>query len=113
VLKVWKFEDLITATQQLGQPLTENGESAFLEKFIHLVFSNKDNPTARRHDLSALMQRREEEIKGRHMSHFNNPDLQAARNTLGEEEYRDYLFDYRWPQGKSNLADIFNGLKRK
>jgi len=113
MLSDWKFPDLINATQLLGQPLAENGESAFIGKFIHLVFSKNWKATAKSQELYTLMQCREEEIKGRHMSHFNNPNLQAARNTLGQDEYRDYLFDYRWSQGRSNLEDIFNGLKRK
>ncbi len=110
-LSSWKFDDLITAANQIDQSFSEKGETSFLNNFIQLVFADKEGP--RPQALSDLMRNREEKIKGRHMSHFNNEKMQSAKNVLGKEEYQDWLFDYRWPQGRENLIDIFNGLKRK
>lgn len=108
----WKYSDLTKALSSLGGVTSEKGESEFVDKFLYCISqsgTSKNTLLA----LEKVMQGREEAVKGRNRSHFNNSDLQAPKNTLGGDEYKDFYFDYRWQQGKTNLDDIFIGLNRR
>jgi hypothetical protein len=111
-VKKWQFPKLREALTALGGSASENGEAEFVESFLRYA-SNAGSPISKLMKLELVMRNREEKIKGRNRSHFNPAsNLQAPKNTLGEEEYRDNYFDYRWQQGRSNLADIFTALGR-
>ena len=113
ILLSWQFHDLIKATLHLNRKLEDSGEATFIEKFLKFTCGSKIINTNKLNELSQLMQDREEEIKGWHMSHFNNTKLQIPQNVLGKEEYTDFLFNYRWKQGSDNLKDIFKGLMKR
>jgi Family of unknown function (DUF6361) len=106
----WQYVDLIKALAALGGSVPEKGESEFVEDFLRCV-SQVGSLNRKLLALDQIVRKREENVKG-NRSHFNNPDVQAPKNTLGGEQYRDFYFDYRWQQGKTNLEDIFDGLKR-
>lgn len=111
-VKGWQYSDLTKALAALGGSVPEKGESEFVENFVRCA-SHVESLNKKLLTLDQVVRTREEKVKGRNRSHFNNSDLQAPKNTLGTEEYRDYYFDYRWQQGKTNLEDIFDGLKRR
>jgi hypothetical protein len=111
-VKGWQYSDLTKALATLGATVPEKGESEFVESFLRCA-SRVGSLNKKLLTLGQVLRKREEKVKGRNRSHFNNSNLQAPKNTLGTEEYRDYYFDYRWQQGKANLEDIFDGLNRR
>jgi hypothetical protein len=111
-VKSWQYSDLSKALLTLKGSVTEKGESEFVESFLRRV-SQARSVNKKLLSLDQVLRKREEEVKGRNRSHFNNSNLKIPKNTLGTEEYKDYYFDYRWQQGKTNLVDIFDGLKRR
>jgi hypothetical protein len=110
--KAWKFSNLTQALSILGGVTSEKGESKFVDEFLYCI-SQGGTPKQQLLVLDPVMRRREEDVKGKNRSHFNNSELQAPKNTLGGDEYKDFYFDYRWQQGKTNLKDIFTGLHRR
>lgn len=111
--KGWKYSDLTKALATLGEAPSENGESEFVDKFLYCI-SQAGDLKNKLLALENVVQLREQNIKGWNRSHFNNnSDLQAPKNTLGGDEYKNFYFDYRWQQGKTNLDDIFIGLQRR
>lgn len=108
----WSYSELTRTVKSLGGSTSDKGESDFVDNFLRCACKSggtKQKLLA----LDKVVQKREEDVKGRNRSHFNNPDLQAPKNTLGTDEYRDFYSDYRWQQGASNLKDIFLGLRRR
>jgi hypothetical protein len=111
-LDSWEYPDLIKASAQFQQINNDRDTEAFIKNFLAAAFSTK--PIASRlADLSPLVQKREESIKGRNRTHFNNEGMRLPQNILGNEKYCDYLFDFRWRVGSDNLKDIFNGLRHR
>jgi hypothetical protein len=110
-VKGWQYADLTKAVAALGGSVPEKGESEFVESFLRCA-SQVRSLNKKLLALDQVLRTREKNVKG-NRSHFNNPDVQAPKNTLGGDEYRDFYFDYRWQQGKTNLEDIFAGLKRR
>lgn len=111
-VKGWRYSYLTETLADLGGKVPEKGESEFVDLLLRCV-SQPGTARNKLLNLDPLMRKREEDIKGRNRSHFNNSDLQTPKNTLGRDEYRDYYFDYRWQQGRANLEDIFAGVKRR
>lgn len=111
-VKGWRFENLVGALSELGGNVPEKGEAEFVDDFLHSV-SIAGSTKRKLEDLDAVVQKREETVKGRNRSHFHNAELQMSKNILGQDEYRDYYFDYRWQQGRANLEDIFAGVRRR
>ena len=111
-VKGWQFTNLTKALATLRGSVSENGESEFVESFLRCA-SQVGSLNKKLLTLDQVVRKREENVKG-NRSRFNDDlDLQMPKNMLGTEEYRDYYFDYRWHQGRTNLTDIFDGLKRR
>jgi hypothetical protein len=104
----WRYTHLIDALTRLGGTVSGKGETEFVDAFLRHASSG--NVKSRLLDLCPIVQKREEDIKGRNRSHFSAADLQTPKNVLGRNEFKDYYFDYRWSQGRMNLRDIFTGV---
>jgi hypothetical protein len=111
-VKRWQYSDLTDALAKFGGTVPDNKEAEFVEDFLRCA-GRVGGLNKKLLALDKVLRGREENVKGKNRSHFSNSDLQVPKNTLGTEEYRDYYFDYRWSQGKTNLQDIFDGLKRR
>lgn len=108
----WRYDALVNASMRFDKNIGDDVEAKFIGDFIR-ISCGAGVLEKKLETLDGVMRKREEQIKGKNRSHFNNPDLQITQNTLGGGEYDDYLFSYRWAQGYSNLKDIFTGLKRR
>src|SRR6185503_258873 len=85
-VKGWRYTHLIDALTRFEGTVPAKGESEFVEAFMRQASSG--SVKNRLLGLSPIVQKREEDIKGRNRSHFSAADLQTPKNVLGRDEFK-------------------------
>jgi hypothetical protein len=110
-LKNWKIERLdnaiksFTQTSRIDKYLVE-----MVSRFIELWNTTKSAEDFAKAFVSEA--KRQEEFRRVNRSHFLDPHMTIPENARGEN-YRDWLFDYRFAQGHSNAKDLIAGLRSR
>ena len=81
-----------------------------VDKFTKLWRSTKNSDQLANGFVTEVI--KQEEYRRRNRSHFIDPLMTIPENTKGEN-YRDFMFDFRFTQGKDNALDIVKALRRK
>ena len=112
-LKDWNLRSLLESISALDPKTPYSVDerfSRFVERCLGEIMRSR-SATGLIETLSDEIPKRERELKG-NRSRFINPKIIVPRNVYSESEYRPYLFDFRWSEGKSNLIDIIKGMGR-
>lgn len=105
----WRYAALVEAARAFGADLGDPKLDAFLQNLREMANSGVSTDQV----LGALagpIQAREERVKGS-QSRFGPRGITIPKNTFESSKQEDFLFDYRWTQGRSNAVDIVKGLR--
>ena len=110
-LKIWNINNLKTALSQFMK------DEKIDEKLIEMVteFSrcwSDHKKAAAIAKAFAPEVKKQEEYRRRNRSHFIDPQMTITESTKGEN-YKDWLYDYRFSQGHANAVDLIEAFRRR
>lgn len=114
-IRTWSFQNLRTACQNSGVlNRIDLKKTSELQAFCDdCGKSFRKKPKTALPELAGLISEREEKVRG-NSSRFVNPDIEVpdAIQNPPKDEVNPFFFSYRWTQGRSNIVDILEGLRR-